>query len=50
MKEFNKHYNFEQLKNVRDTIANKISDFIKSADIYELICLECEIESLKRKK
>ena len=48
--EFNKHYNFEQFENVREVIADKISDYIENADMYELFCLEWKLENLKRKR
>ena len=46
----NKHFNFEQFENVRESIYDKVQDYLENASMYELFQLERKLELLRMKK
>ena len=48
--ELNKHFNFEQFENVRESIYDKVQDYLENASMYELFQLERKLELLRMKK
>ena len=48
--ELNKHFNFEQFENVRESIYDKVQDYLENASMYELFQLERKLELLRIKK
>lgn len=48
--ELDRHFNFEQFENVKDTIKDKVSDYLDNANMYELFQLERKLQLLELKK
>ena len=48
--ELDNHFNFEQFENVRETIIDKVSDYLDNATLYELFQLERKLDLLNFKK